>query len=63
MALYGHELTASINPLEANLGWIVKMDKGDFVGRVALEKVQAEWSDPHSGWIRNERTRHRSRRL
>jgi aminomethyltransferase len=35
---YGHELTASINPLEANLGWIVKMDKGDFVGRAALEK-------------------------
>jgi aminomethyltransferase len=41
MALYGHELTASINPLEANLGWIVKMDKGDFVGRAALEKAQA----------------------
>ncbi len=41
MALYGHELTASINPLEANLGWIVKMNKGDFVGRAALEKVQA----------------------
>jgi aminomethyltransferase len=40
MALYGHELTASINPLEANLGWIVKMDKGDFVGRRALEKIQ-----------------------
>jgi aminomethyltransferase len=37
MALYGHELTASINPLEADLGWIVKMDKGDFVGRPALE--------------------------
>ncbi len=41
MALYGHELTASINPLEADLGWIVKFDKGDFVGRTALEKVQA----------------------
>ena len=38
MALYGHELTASINPFEADLGWIVKMDKGDFVGRDALEK-------------------------
>ena len=38
MALYGHELTASINPLEAGLAWIVKMDKGDFVGRAALEK-------------------------
>jgi aminomethyltransferase len=38
MALYGHELTASINPFEADLAWIVKMDKGDFVGRAALQK-------------------------
>jgi aminomethyltransferase len=42
MALYGHELTASINPFEADLAWIVKMDKGDFVGRAALEKAQQE---------------------
>ena len=39
MALYGHELTASINPFEADLAWIVKMDKGEFVGRAALEKA------------------------
>lgn len=39
MALYGHEIDASINPFEADLAWIVKMDKGDFVGRQALEKV------------------------
>ena len=38
MALYGHELTASINPLEADLAWIVKMEKPDFVGRAALQK-------------------------
>ena len=38
MALYGHELTASINPFEADLSWVVKMDKSDFVGRAALEK-------------------------
>jgi len=36
MALYGHELDASITPYEAGLGWIVKLDKGDFVGREAL---------------------------
>ena len=41
MALYGHELTASVNPFEADLAWIVKMDKGDFVGRSALEKALA----------------------
>jgi aminomethyltransferase len=42
MALYGHEITASVNPFEAELGWIVKMDKGDFVGQPALEKVQQQ---------------------
>jgi aminomethyltransferase len=39
MALYGHELTASTNPFEADVAWIVKMDKGEFVGRRALEMV------------------------
>src|SRR5262249_45813934 len=38
MALYGHEIDASISPLEAGLGWIVKLDKGDFNGRDALVK-------------------------
>jgi aminomethyltransferase len=36
MALYGHEIHASITPLEAGLAWIVKLDKGDFVGKAAL---------------------------
>jgi aminomethyltransferase len=38
MALYGHEIDASITPLEAGLEWIVKFDKGDFSGRDALLK-------------------------
>jgi aminomethyltransferase len=38
MALYGHEISASISPLEAGLNWIVKFDKGDFIGRDALLK-------------------------
>jgi len=38
MALYGHEIDASISPLEADLGWIVKLDKGEFVGRSVLLK-------------------------
>ncbi len=38
MALYGHEIDASIGPLEAGLDWIVKLDKGDFIGRGALLK-------------------------
>jgi len=36
MALYGHELDETTTPWEANLGWVVKLDKGDFVGRRAL---------------------------
>jgi aminomethyltransferase len=36
MALYGHEIDASISPLEAALSWIVSFDKGDFMGREAL---------------------------
>jgi aminomethyltransferase len=36
MALYGHEIDASTSPLEAGLEWIVKLDKGEFVGREAL---------------------------
>ncbi len=41
MALYGHEIDASISPLEADLGWIVKLDKGEFVGSEALRKQKA----------------------
>ncbi len=36
MALYGHEIHAAITPFEAGLGWIVKLDKGDFIGRGPL---------------------------
>ncbi len=42
MALYGHEITASINPLEADLAWIIKMDKGEFIGRAALDKARQQ---------------------
>jgi aminomethyltransferase len=38
MALYGHEIGPSLSPLEADLAWIVKFDKGDFIGRDALVK-------------------------
>lgn len=33
--LYGHEITADISPIEANLGWVCKFDK-DFIGKTAL---------------------------
>ncbi len=37
-ALYGNDIDDVHTPLEAGLGWIVKWDKGDFVGRAALER-------------------------
>jgi len=39
-ALYGNDIDKTTNPLEAGLGWVVKFDKGDFVGREVLSKVK-----------------------
>ena len=36
LCLYGHELDDETNPLEAGLQWLVKLAKGDFIGRDAL---------------------------
>jgi aminomethyltransferase len=44
LALYGNDIDETTNPLEAGLGWVVKFDKGDFVGKAALGKVKAEGS-------------------
>ena len=41
MALYGNDIDDTVTPWEADLGWIVRMDKGDFVGRGALEAQRA----------------------
>ncbi|HEY7785838.1 MAG TPA: glycine cleavage system aminomethyltransferase GcvT [Pyrinomonadaceae bacterium] len=38
MALYGHEIDETTTLLEANLGWICKLNKGDFIGRESLAK-------------------------
>ena len=40
MSLYGHELGDDITPLEANLGWITKLQKGDFVGRDKIAELK-----------------------
>jgi len=41
MALYGHEISDKINVWEAGLDRYCKMEKGDFVGRAALEQAKA----------------------
>jgi glycine cleavage system T protein (aminomethyltransferase) len=42
MCLYGHEITEEITLLEANLGWITKLNKRDFIGREALAKQKEQ---------------------
>ncbi|HZS06655.1 MAG TPA: glycine cleavage system aminomethyltransferase GcvT [Blastocatellia bacterium] len=42
MALYGHEIDNTTTAYEADLGWIVKLDKGDFIGRERLAAQKAE---------------------
>ena len=39
LRLYGNDMDEAVNPYEAGLGWAVKLDKGEFVGREALAKV------------------------
>ncbi len=39
--LYGQELTDETSPLEAGIGWAVKLDKGEFMGRPYIEKAKA----------------------
>jgi aminomethyltransferase len=42
MALYGHEINETTTLLEANLGWICKLNKGEFTGRAALAEQKEE---------------------
>lgn len=41
LPLYGHELGPDTTPFEARLGWVVRLDKGEFVGREALRQARA----------------------
>ncbi len=42
LALYGNDIDAGTTPWEAGLGWIVKLEKGDFLGRAALVKQKQD---------------------
>jgi aminomethyltransferase len=42
LALYGHEIDETTTLIEANLGWICKMDKGDFIGRDSLARQKED---------------------
>lgn len=40
--LYGNDIDQTTNPIEAGLSWIVKLDKGDFIGSDVIQKVKDE---------------------
>ncbi|MGZ8869054.1 MAG: glycine cleavage system aminomethyltransferase GcvT, partial [Thermoanaerobaculia bacterium] len=42
MALYGNDIDDSTTPIEADLSWIVKLEKGEFMGRDVLAQQKAE---------------------
>ncbi|HET8774429.1 MAG TPA: glycine cleavage system aminomethyltransferase GcvT [Thermoanaerobaculia bacterium] len=42
MALYGNDIDQTTTPIQADLGWIVKLDKGDFAGREVIVREKAE---------------------
>ena len=42
MALYGNDIDDTTTPIQADLAWIVKLDKGDFAGRDVLRKEKEE---------------------
>jgi aminomethyltransferase len=46
MPLYGHELNETIDPIHAGLSWAVKLDKGAFIGRDAIQKAAADTTKP-----------------
>ena len=40
--LYGNDIDQTTHPLEAGLGWITKLDKGEFNGRNAIQQAKAQ---------------------
>ena len=40
--LYGNDIDQTTNPLEAGLGWVVKLDKGDFIGKEPILKMKKD---------------------
>ena len=41
LSLYGNEIDETTNPIEAGLGWTVKLDKPDFIGKTSLTSIRS----------------------
>jgi aminomethyltransferase len=42
LSLYGNDIDETTNPIEAGLSWIVKLDKGDFIGKAPIARMKAD---------------------
>lgn len=42
LSLYGHEINDETHPFEAGLSWVVKMEKPNFIGKTALQKIKTQ---------------------
>jgi aminomethyltransferase len=42
LSLYGNDIDETTNPIEAGLSWVVKLNKGEFIGRAALQRIKDE---------------------
>ena len=62
MCFYGNDIDETTTPLEAGLGWIVKLGKGDFIGRDVLERQKEEGVE-RARRLRDGGPRHRPPRL
>lgn len=53
--LYGNDIDKATNPLEAGLGWITKLDKGDFIGKHAIVKAKKQLNRKLVGFTLSEK--------
>lgn len=58
MPLYGHEMDDTVTPLETDLGFFVKLEKEDFIGKEALLSARRSKTLPY--WLKSNRARYRA---
>ena len=63
MALYGNDIDDTVTPLEANLAWLVKLKKGEFVGQPGAQRAEGERRDEEARRLHDGGSQHRAPRL
>ena len=59
LSLYGNDISDKTTVLEADLKWIVKLEKGDFLGKPVIEKQLARRAEEEARRLRDGRAGHR----